>query len=157
MAFSAYPLDDYEYVAPQGSPGTHSHTVTFNGVLLNAGDAYDASTSIFTCPIAGYYAFFGDVYIKSFSYSTYPADASLSINKGSAILHTVMLTVYPEPTIKANDATFHVTTTCQQGEEVRVNIRINHPNGHLNTFTLKGHDDGIPFSTFSGHILRDGL
>ena len=152
MAFSAYPLATHQYQA--AARETLTVPVTLGGVLLNAGDAYDASTSTFTCPIAGYYAFFGDINIQGkLFYTEEPPAASLSLYKGESFLHTIAIIMNSNV---LENFTFHATTDCQQGEEVNVILTID--NASLTwaaSITLTSLN--FPLTTFSGHILRDGL
>ena len=55
MGFSVYQTGEYHYP-------DEGDTVVFDGILTNAGGAYSAETHTFTCPVAGYYFLYINVY-----------------------------------------------------------------------------------------------
>ena len=60
VAFTAFAYD-----ATYTEPGT---TITFNGTATNLGNAFDAASGVFTCPITGYYLFYASIMSNYFTF-----------------------------------------------------------------------------------------
>ena len=77
----------------------------------------------------------------------------MTLYKGESILHAITIDMESN---HLENFTFHVMAECMEGEEVKMILVIDNTNSPWEpSITLSSQN--YPLSTFSGHILRDGL
>ncbi|XP_060589620.1 uncharacterized protein LOC132744844 [Ruditapes philippinarum] len=110
------------------------HTIPFNAVLLNEGQAYDAITNTFICPVNGIYMFQSAL----MSYFEEHIQTEIVIN-GACIGR-----MYAKGASTGYDQGFNsATVQCNKGDHVWVRVHYHYGTSMLNDL----------FSSFSGHIL----
>ena len=113
--------------------------ITFNGITVNTGNAYDPDTGVFRCPLSGYYAISGSIYN-----GVHMQQTSFKLMKDDSNVQTLVLS--------ANDIQlpFSTMVACESGEEIYVQ--------YVSTanFQTTG-SASAKYNTFYGYIIRDGL
>ncbi|XP_059361684.1 complement C1q-like protein 2 [Carassius carassius] len=135
VAFSASLLSSF---GPQCVGPFHKglHTLIYENVFLNTGDAYDPNTGIFTAPVRGVYAF--RVFSKAFGSPERDVTAGLFKNDQHIIsTHGVQASGFMS-------SSNGVSLLLEEGDKMKVNL---YPGQWI-------FDDGEHHhSTFSGHLL----
>ena len=76
-------------------------------------------------------------------------DAPLYLYKGEQLLQAYQIEEDGE------NHSCHITTQCNTGELVYVNMVVDTAPQDLSYIRLYGHNNGMPINSFSGFILRD--
>ncbi|KAF4117543.1 hypothetical protein G5714_002096 [Onychostoma macrolepis] len=124
-------------VSLSSTTGPHSslHTLMYKHIFLNAGEAYDANTGIFTAPMKGVYAF--RVFSKAYGSQGKGVSAGLFKNGQHEI------STYARQDGGFIGSSNGVSLLLEKGDEVYVNL---YPDFWL-------FDNDYHHSTFSGHLL----
>uniref|UniRef100_A0A673MZE7 Cerebellin-2-like n=2 Tax=Sinocyclocheilus rhinocerous TaxID=307959 RepID=A0A673MZE7_9TELE len=135
VAFSASLLSSF---GPQSVGPFHNglHTLIYEYVFLNIGDAYDTNTGIFTAPVRGAYAF--RVFSKAFGSPQRAVTAGLFKNDQHII------STHGHQASGFISSSNGVSLLLEEGDQMKVNL---YPGQWI-------FDDGEHHhSTFSGHLL----
>ncbi|XP_016115368.1 complement C1q-like protein 2, partial [Sinocyclocheilus grahami] len=111
------------------------HTLIYEYVFLNIGDAYDPNTGIFTAPVRGAYAF--RVFSKAFGSPESAVTAGLFKND------QYIISTHGQQASGFISSSNGVSPLPEEGDQMKVNL---YPGQWI-------FDNGEHHSTFSGHLL----
>ena len=114
--------------------------ILFDVIVFNDGGGYDASTSVFTCPVSGLYLFSLNVYVSSFE----RMEAVMRVNGVTA------LTAYAS-NAEANGSSNTLVINCEEGQTVDVVC-----GPHRNDCDYNN-EDFQAVNTFSGVLITENI